>query len=364
MSYYIGLMSGTSMDAVDAALVSFENNRTTLINTASIPFPEKIKSALTLLLQAKNNDLRVLFEMDVALGSLFADAALNALENTGIFAKDIAAIGSHGQTIYHSPNGHYPFTLQIADPNIIAARTQITTVADFRRRDLAHGGQGAPLTPAFHAHLFGCDQTSWVLNLGGIANITFLSKNNPVIGFDTGPANTLIDQWCEKHTGKSYDKNGAWARTGKIIPDLLSALLKDPYFKKPFPKSTGRDYFNLDWLAAQHNSINAPPNDVQATLTELTANSISNAVQETTKKHGEIWLCGGGANNAFLIERLKNHLPQHTIQSTEKRGIHPQWIEAAAFAWFAKQTLEKKPGNVPSVTGASQECILGGVYYV
>ncbi|MDP1573365.1 MAG: anhydro-N-acetylmuramic acid kinase [Coxiellaceae bacterium] len=363
--YFIGLMSGTSMDAVDAALVSFENNRPQLINTASITLSEKIKSALAILLKGSNIDLTRLGETDVVLGHLFADAALKVLQNTRLSTDNISAIGSHGQTIYHAPNGVHPFTLQIADPNIIVARTQITTVADFRRRDIALGGQGAPLTPAFHAYLFGRDQTSWVLNLGGIANITFLSKNNPIIGFDTGPANTLLDQWCEKHTGKSYDKNGDWARTGKIIPELLLTLLDDAYFKKPFPKSTGREYFNMDWLQYKlGNAINhLPAENIQTTLTELTAKTIADDIQKTSRNSGNLWLCGGGANNVFLIERLKNYLPHHQILSTETAGIHPQWIEAAAFAWLAKETMERKMGNLPSVTGASQESILGGVYY-
>lgn len=365
MDYYIGLMSGTSMDAIDAALFLFHDDSVKLIDTHSIAFPETLKLQLVALLQNNNISLTLLGETDAMLGELFAEAVLGLLKKSSFSREKINAIGSHGQTIYHSPHGKYPFTLQIGDPNIIVAKTGITTVADFRRRDIAVGGQGAPLAPAFHAWLLPRDEKNqWVLNLGGIANITYLpaNKNEKIIGFDTGPANTLLDQWCEKHTGKIFDKDGQWARNGKIIPALLKKLLDDAYFKKPFPKSTGREYFNLAWLSEKMIGISAESVDIQATLTELTAKTIADAIIYNTTNTHILWLCGGGANNAFLIERLRSHLPYHAIYSTEKIGIHPQWIECAAFAWLAKQTLEKKPGNLESVTGADKKTILGGIY--
>ena len=364
MTNYIGLMSGTSMDGIDAALVSFEDDRVNLIATHSIIIPAEIKTNLKLLLHGENINLKLLGETDAQLGELFSVAVLELLKNTEIKAENITAIGSHGQTIYHSPSGAYPFTMQIGDPNIIAARTSITTVADFRRRDIALGGQGAPLVPAFHDYLFGREKNVAVLNLGGIGNVTFISHDKPVIGFDTGPANTLLDQWCEQHTGKFYDKNGDWARNGKLIPELLVNLLNDPYFQKPFPKSTGREYFNMDWLNRKiftFSKDEISPEDIQNTLTELTVKTISNAI--TLTDTATLWLCGGGTYNDFLIEQLRASLPQLKIKSSSEIGIDPQWIESIAFAWLAKQNIEHKPGNLPSVTGAKSESILGGVYY-
>lgn len=361
--YYIGLMSGTSMDGIDAALVSFEKNQIKLIGTTSIAIPDKIKSALTILLRGENIHLTLLGETDTQMGHLFADAVLDLLNKTNIKSTEMIAIGSHGQTIYHHPNGNNPFTLQIGDPNIIAARTNITTVADFRRRDMALGGQGAPLVPAFHDYLFQ-DRTGdiCVINIGGIANITYLpgDRDKKMIGFDTGPGNTLLDLWHQKHREKPVDLNGEWARSGKIIPALLAVLLDDPYFNKSFPKSTGREYFNATWLDEKlslcKEKISAV--DIQATLTELTAKTIAAAISHAHT----IFICGGGAYNIYLMERLRAHCAHASVQSTQAIGISPQWIEAMAFAWLAKQTIEKKPGNCPSVTGATKETILGGIF--
>ena len=373
--YYIGLMSGTSMDGVDAALVSFSHQKIQLIATHAIKMPSEIKSALEALVRSELISLKTLGELDRQLGELFSDAVLALLKNAAVSTEKITAIGSHGQTIYHSPQGQHPFTLQIGDPNVIAARTQITTVADFRRRDVALGGQGAPLTPAFHAYLFGDQEAGigdqFVLNLGGIANITYIpaDKSHAVIGFDTGPANTLLDRWCEKNTGKLFDENGDWARSGKLNDALLTMLLSDSYFQKPFPKSTGREYFNLNWLknhieSAQTASASAA--DVQNTLTELTARTIADAIAltRTSTDTPTLWTCGGGYQNTFLIERIQKNCLNCNIQSTKLIGIHPQWIEAAAFAWLAKQTLEYQPSNLPSVTGAAEKTVLGGVYPV
>ncbi|OGT39743.1 MAG: anhydro-N-acetylmuramic acid kinase [Gammaproteobacteria bacterium RIFCSPHIGHO2_12_FULL_36_30] len=358
-------MSGTSMDGIDAALVSFDNNQTNLIDTVSIHIPEKIKSALKILSHGENINIKLIGETDTQMGNLFADVVLALLKKTNSDAKNIVAIGSHGQTIYHHPNSENPFTMQIGDANIIAARTKITTVADFRRRDIAHGGQGAPLVPKFHDYLFRnrtADQ--FVVNIGGIANITYLpvEQNKNIIGFDTGPGNTLLDLWCEKNCNKSFDQNGEWARSGKSNADLLDIFLDDDYFKKSFPKSTGKEYFNLTWLEKKLSASkkNISPQDIQNTLTELTATTIVTAVFHTPTP--TIYICGGGAFNLFLMERLHANLPNTTIHTTEKIGINPKWMEAIAFAWLAKQTLEKKSGNCISVTGAKEECILGGIY--
>lgn len=362
--YYIGVMSGTSMDSIDAALVLFENKKIKLIDTLSIEIPVAIKTSLNILLRNENIPLKLFGEMDTRMGKLFASAVLQLLKKTKKNPSEITAIGSHGHTLYHHPNGDNPFTIQIGDPNIIAAHTNITTISDFRRRDMALGGQGAPLVPAFHEALFGRKKhDQYIVNIGGIANVTFLpnDKSKPVIGFDTGPGNTLLDLWHQKHQGKPIDFNGAWARNGAIIPELLAIFLADPYFKKSAPKSTGREYFNLNWLdkTLTQYGKNICPEDVQATLTELTAQSIMVSISHAhTHTHT---ICGGGAYNTYLMERLGAHCADSPVQSTESIGIDPKWIEAMAFSWLAKQTMEKKPGNLPSVTGATKETILGGV---
>lgn len=362
---YIGLMSGTSMDAIDAVLASFDENKVTLIGTASTPITLLMKTKLMTLCRGENISLRLLGETETQLGHLFADTCLQLLDKTGIKSSEITAIGSHGQTIYHHPNGDNPFSLQIGDPNVIAARTNITTVADFRRRDVALGGQGAPLVPAFHHYLFGrTSENQGIINIGGIANVTYLPSDyaQSILGFDTGPGNTLLDCWHEQHREKSVDLNGEWARSGKLNHELLAHFLNDPYFQKSFPKSTGREYFNSQWLDEKLKLLShaVSPVDIQNTLTELTAKSIADAIN---KIFHTLWVCGGGAYNTFLMERLCAHCPHVQINSTQKIGIDPQWIEATAFAWLAKQTIEKKAGNCMSVTGAKKESILGAVYF-
>lgn len=361
---YIGIMSGTSMDAVDAVLVSFANTNVEVLETTTQEIPERIKNNLLKLIQQAHCDIRLLGETDTQLGKLFAKTCNVLLKKSAQNRKNITAIGCHGQTIYHHPSATHPFTMQIGDPNIIAAQTGITTVSDFRRRDLALGGQGAPLTPAFHNYAFSrtsCDQ--WVLNIGGIANLTHLpsDKSQPVIGLDTGPGNTLLDLWHQKHRQLPIDFDGEWAKTGEINQPLLNKLLDDPYFKKTPPKSTGREYFNLAWLD-RYLQNDTKPEDIQATLTELTATTIANSILNK-KASNIIWVCGGGAFNTFLMQRLKKHCAPASVKSSDEKGINPKWMEAAAFAWLAKQTIEKKPGNIPSVTGASTTSILGSVYF-
>lgn len=358
---YIGLMSGTSADGIDAALVDLGQKKPRVIATHYLPYAENLQQQILALSSSRENTIEHLAQLDVQLGHAFADAVQELLRANEVRATDVHAIGSHGQTVRHLPERK--FTLQIADPNIIAARTNITTVADFRRRDIALGGHGAPLVPAFH-HAFFHDGTNLaIVNIGGIANVTLLHQE-PILGFDTGPGNGLLNAWIRENLNVAYDDDGAWARKGRISEDLLKRLLTDPYFKTAPPKSTGPEYFNLTWLEKYlEKSSRMTPADVQATLSELTAQTIVNSVKQFFGK-GKIILCGGGVRNAFLIERItKLSASDIEVYSSEEFGLHPDWVEAVAFAWLAKQTLEKRPGNIASVTGATSNTILGGVYY-
>lgn len=365
---YIGLMSGTSMDGVDAVIIDF-SNEAKLVASHHLPMPAALKEDLIAICQPSFDEINRLGVLDIQVAELFVTAVEALLKKTSVNKNQIRAIGSHGQTIRHMPNGQYPFTLQIGDPNFIAAKTSITTVADFRRRDMAHGGQGAPLTPAFHNFLLrSSSQDRIVLNLGGISNITYLpaDANGDVIGFDTGPANTLLDAWIQKNLNKNYDQDGAWAARGKINFALLEKLLSDNYFNLIPPKSTGREYFNLIWLEKYLSAFSElSPQDIQATLCELTAKSIANAIIKfIPSKNNLILIAGGGVKNQYLIERIKlNCVGQQIAAIEDYTSISAQWLEAAAFAWFAKQTMERKPGNLPSVTGARECAVLGGVYY-
>ena len=357
------------MDGVDAVVVDFGAGDCRTLATHYAPYPADLKNTLLAMVdrheQAKLIDLG---EMDVRLGNFYAETALNLLNKTALDPAFVTAIGSHGQTVLHRPPGssteNFPFTMQIGDPNIIAHKTQITTVADFRRRDIAAGGQGAPLVPAFHAAFFQTPaEDRVVLNIGGIANITILSAGGAVTGFDTGPGNTLLDQWAKRYLDMEFDIGGHTASTGKPIAALLEQLTDDCYFKRSPPKSTGREYFNLAWLEpflagyAQYSPI-----DVLATLTELTADSIATSVRDYAPQTMRIYVCGGGIHNSTLMSRLEQLLPDIALESTAGAGLDPDYVEATAFAWLAKQTLEGQPGNVPAVTGALKPAILGGIY--
>lgn len=358
---YIGLMSGTSADGIDAALVDFTNTQPELIAHHYAAYSPALKKSILALNHPGHDEINRLGELDRLLGKAFADATNTLLQQSGVAAKDIRAIGSHGQTIRHHPQ--LRFTLQIADPNIIAAETGITTIADFRRRDMAHGGQGAPLVPAFHQTILRTAKLDRaVVNIGGVANITFLpcDMDKSILGFDTGPGNNLMDAWTQKHLQQTHDNLGAWAAQGKISQKLLDALLNDSYFKRQPPKSTGPEYFNIKWLE-NYLSSDIKPVDVQATLAELTAITIVDAVKNLMHD-GEILICGGGVHNQHLMQRLQTIAKPLSVLSTEAYGVDPDWMEAMAFAWLAKQTLEKKPGNVTQVTGAKKAAILGGVY--
>jgi anhydro-N-acetylmuramic acid kinase len=363
--FYIGLISGTSMDAVDAVVVDFSRPPGALLAGLAMPLPVPLRKDIQKLSHGDACDLNVLAKLDVELGRLFADAAQAVVAESDLKPAQIRAIGSHGQTIRHFPDGKFVTSLQIGDPNIIAEQTGITTVADFRRRDMAAGGQGAPLVPAFHAAaLRSLDVDRVIVNIGGIANITLLPADAriPVTGFDTGPGNTLLDSWNNQHQGKHYDANGNWARSGKVDQILLSALMKDPFFNRKPPKSTGPDYFNLSWLEQFDATLELAPRDVQATLCALTTNGIKRAIESTTLTGAEILVCGGGVHNGYLMEQLDEALPGSKVTTTAVAGLDPDWVEATAFAWMARRTVNGEPGNLPSVTGAQHDVILGGIY--
>lgn len=366
---FIGLMSGTSADGIDAVLVDFQSHAPLVLAHHYEPYSPSIRDQILAIMQPSENEILTMGVLDRQLGELFGSTVLTLLQKSRIQADTIRGIGSHGQTIRHYPHIADPFTLQIGDPNIIATRTNITTIADFRRKDMALGGQGAPLVPRFHQAMFQTNHARAVVNIGGIANVTILPSTDDtrsrLLGFDTGPGNALLDAWCTVHCNKPYDEHGQWARSGAVDTRLLDALLSDAYFNMPAPKSTGRDYFQLAWLEqylSQHHQQMTPQN-IAATLTELTAKSIIDAICATDSHAVELILCGGGVHNHYLVERLEAIAPPDcTIMTSDKLGVHPNLVEAVAFAWLAKQTLDQKPGNLPSVTGAQKEAILGGVY--
>ena len=367
-SYFIGLMSGTSMDSVDAVLVDFSGQTPELIHTHTHEFPAKLRAELVTICNPRNKcKLEDLARLDIQTGLLFAEAANTLVKQSGHRKALIMAIGCHGQTIQHQPDYELPFSLQIGDPNTIAEQTGITTVADFRRRDISAGGQGAPLVPAFHADLFRTRKFDRViLNIGGMANITILpsSPGLPVTGFDTGPGNILMDEWTRQHLKQPMDKDGVWAASGKIEPLLLEKMMKEKFFSQPPPKSTGRETFNLGWLEKLIKRCRKRfiRKNVQTTLCELSARTIAEAILQYAPESTEILVCGGGAHNLSLLFRLQSLLGNKKIFTTEDYGLNPDWIEAMAFAWLAKQTLEGKPGNIPEVTGARHPVVLGGIY--
>ena len=355
------------MDGVDAVLVKFIPDKSAeLIQSLSFPIPEELRSQLKAVIKPGwQGTLSSIGRLHQELGKLFADACNALLLQARINKNQIQAIGSHGQTLWHQPDGTFPFSLQLGDGNIIAELTGIRTVADFRNRDIAAGGQGAPLVPAFHKEIF-CSPDIFrvILNIGGIANITVLPPSQhkkSVSGFDTGPGNALLDTWISHNKNRNYDQNGDWAASGKIHNKLLKQLLQDPFFFLPPPKSTGKELFNLQWLRKQsEDSLNQyRAADIQATLCELTATSIANCIPEECE---ELYICGGGVHNRYLMQRLQNLLPGISIASSQTLGVDPDWMEAIAFAWLAKQTIEGKPGNLPVVTGAKGTRVLGAVY--
>jgi anhydro-N-acetylmuramic acid kinase len=363
-SLYLGLISGTSADGIDAALVRFENDRPQLVAALTHPWPDDLRERILRVAQDEERlDLDTYGRLDVAIGQQFAHAALAVLGQSGVDLKTVRAIGSHGQTLRHRPSGAQPFSLQVGDASVIAERCDIDVVADFRRADVAAGGQGAPLLPAVHAMLLSVPgQCRVVLNLGGIANITVLGALGEVFGFDTGPANGLMDAWHLRHRGAAFDRDGAFAASGRADAALLDALLADPYFALPPPKSTGREHFHLAWLDAHVRVVGLSAADVQATLLELSARSVADAIKRHASDAVDVLACGGGVHNGALMRRLAELLSPCTLQSTAAFGVDPDYLEATAFAWLARQRLLGLPGNLPAVTGARGARVLGAVY--
>lgn len=352
------------MDALDAVAVDFSAEPLKLLGHASHPLPPDLRQQLLSLASSGDNEVDRMARADIQLGRFSAQCINELLPNIRLASTEVSAIGSHGQTIRHVPSGSTPYTVQIGDGNTIAQMTGITTVNDFRRRDISVGGQGAPLVPAFHAALYRSTTIDRVvLNIGGMANISILPADSalPVRGFDTGPGNVLLDAWIQETQGVLYDDEGRWARSGRVNDELLAVLLADPYLTLPPPKSTGREHFNLQWLK-QQPIAGLVAQDVQATLVELTSLSIADAIREYAATCRELLVCGGGAYNRFLLERLAAHLPQCRVCTTEEYGLAPRWVEATAFAWLARQTLRHLPGNLPSVTGAREAVVLGAIY--
>ena len=360
----LGLISGTSADGIDVALASFDP-APRLRAALTHPYPDDLRRRIVDLAQGNGCvALDQLGALDVEIARHFAQAANALLTREGVLARDVAAIGSHGQTVRHRPQQDPPYTMQLGDPNVIAEITGITTVADFRRRDIAAGGQGAPLAPVFHAAMLPRDGVNRVvLNLGGIANITMLDGGAPR-GFDTGPASCLLDAWAQENLSEPFDRDGAFAARGKTDMDLLARLLAEPYFTAPPPKSTGREVFHLDWLRRHLHAVRAAPADVQATLVELTAHSVAEAIRAHAPDTREVLVCGGGVHNPVLLRAIASALAPVDVVSTATRGIDPDFVEAMAFAWLAhERMLGHAPTNVHSVTGARGDRVLGAIYF-
>jgi len=359
VTLYIGLMSGTSADGMDAALVDFSQGAPRLVDALCLPYDPPFRRQLRTLAVAENADINTIALLERRIATLSTDAVAQLLQRNSLSAADVCAVGSHGHTLRHhsQPQG---FSWQLDDPSWIAEHTGITCIADFRRRDIAAGGQGAPLVPAFHQYCFG--HNVQVLNIGGIANLTVLpedSDSDSLLGFDTGPGNALMDEWCQQQFGCPRDDRGQLAANGKVIDYLLEDWLSQPYFQRPPPKSTGRELFRLEHLG---DLSHEDPQNVLTTLTELTVQSIGMAIQQHGHKQGEVLVCGGGVHNHYLMQRLQHILPLAQVHSSSRRGIDPDWMEAMAFAWLAQRTQEGLSGNAPAVTGAKGERILGGIY--
>lgn len=366
---YIGLMSGTSADGIDAALVAFpeddaEGVRCRLLAGHTHAWEPSLRAALVALGEGGGaGSLDVLGDLDARVGLAFAEAANALLAAHGIYAHHVRAIGSHGQTVRHRPTATPAFTWQMGDASRIAEATGITTVADFRRRDIAAGGQGAPLMPAFHVAMLGSGKEDRaVLNLGGIGNLTLIPRAGDVRGFDTGPANALMDSWCQRHTGQSFDAGGVFAASGRVLPALLAQWLAEPWFALPPPKSTGREQFHLPWALSAPAAAGASPADVQATLLALTVETVAEALLAHQPATARVLVCGGGVRNPVLMAALARRLPQLAVESSQAHGLDPDYMEAMGFAWLAARTLASRPGNLPSVSGARGPRILGAIH--
>lgn len=364
--FFIGLMSGTSLDGVDGVLADFSGSQPRVLAHHAMPFEPALKQELLALNTPSNNELHRAALAANSLVRVYAQIVQALLEDTQTTASDICAIGAHGQTVRHQPGAFdgTGYTLQLNNPALLAELTGIDVVADLRSRDIAAGGQGAPLVPVFHQGIFSqANRTVGVLNIGGIANLSLLHANGDVLGFDCGPGNALLDHWCQAHTGYAFDNNGAWGASGSVIEPLLQAMLTEPFLHQAPPKSTGRDLFHPNWLADQLSGYaDANAADVQATLTEFTARACVNDVLRHAADASELIVCGGGALNGLLMQRLQAGLPNVRVLSSAERGMPPLQVEAAAFAWLARQTVLGLPGNLPTVTGAQGARILGGIF--
>ena len=357
---YVGIMSGTSLDGIDIALTSFSCStpRASMIGARGVPFPPSLRDELLALCQPGADEIRRAGIAGQHWARLAAQGVNELLRQYDIRPSQVAAIGSHGQTIRHHPESG--FSIQVGAPALLAELCGIDVICDFRNRDLAAGGEGAPLVPAFHAWLLGGQQLRAVVNIGGFANLTLLGEC--VSGFDSGPGNVLLDHWMHRHHGQLFDADGAWARSGKPIPELLRKMLADPYFARSAPKSTGREYFHPTWLDQHLRGRHDDPEDVQATLLELTARTIADALEHSQPQTQEVYICGGGVRNGQLMERLQQLLAPRQVASTAALGVDPDWMEAIAFAWLAWRCQSRQPGNLPAVTGAGGERVLGAVY--
>jgi anhydro-N-acetylmuramic acid kinase len=374
--YTIGLMSGTSLDGADGVLVDFSGSKLRVVATASEPFAESFRAELLALNTPSHNELHRAALAGSELAAVYAkvvDSLVQKAGGQGIAANQISAIGAHGQTVRHQPQrtsakpGGAGYTIQLNNPALLAELTGIDVVADFRSRDVVAGGQGAPLVPAFHQGVFGLTHASVaVLNLGGISNLSVLppaDSGSPVLGFDCGPGNALMDAWCLQRKGQPFDAGGAWAASGRLLPALLASLLDEPYFSQPIPKSTGRDLFSLGWLAGKLQPFASErPENIQNTLTELTVCACAAGVSSYGKESTELIVCGGGAFNLHLLQRLQAALPWLRVSTSDRHGLPPLQVEAAAFAWLARQMLIRQPGNLPGVTGAAGPRLLGALY--
>ncbi|MCK4442691.1 MAG: anhydro-N-acetylmuramic acid kinase [Sulfurovaceae bacterium] len=355
---YIGIMSGTSLDGIDVALCQIDKNSCILESSVTIPFDINLKNKILQIINEKTT-LKQIGEIDHRLALEFAKAVKLLLQQTNLKPKDIKAIGSHGQTLWHEPNSNYPFSMQLGDPSLLAVQTGITVVADFRTKDIALGGQGAPFAPAFHAELFSHIPNCAVVNIGGMANLSVLSKN--IIGYDTGCGNVLMDMWIQEKKQLTFDKGGTWAKSGQVNKQLLQKMLDDKYFKLNYPKSTGREYFNKEFLIKYLEQCDKISNDdIQATLLALTVKSIANEIKKFDIQ--TVLVCGGGAKNSYLMDSLKTELEDIIIDTTDSYGVSADDIEAMIFAWFAYKRLYHEPIKLKTVTGAKKNTILGGIY--
>ena len=372
--HFIGLMSGTSLDGVDGVLASINPQGQLAVRAhAFVAFEAPFKLELMALNQSGADELHRSALAGNQIARHYAQVVHDLLRSSGLQAHDITAVGAHGQTVRHRPlefdgdsalqRAPVGYTLQLINPSLLAELTGIDVVADFRNRDLAAGGQGAPLVPAFHQGVFG--QTGScvaVLNIGGISNLSVIRSDGSVLGWDCGPGNALMDHWCSAHTGASFDDNGSWAATGRVVPDLLATLMAETFLQRSPPKSTGRDLFNPAWLQARLPADYLQPQDVQATLTEFTAMACAHDVQRHGHEARELIVCGGGALNGQLMSRLNHHLPGVQVVGSELRGLPPLQVEAAAFAWLAAKTIRRETSSLPSVTGAQGARVLGAIY--